>query len=175
MLIMTCLDCSGRLEFGPGKLLTCTECKAESDPLAVDSVAKHGVMLVTPGSIIVDTPRTRMATVIWIDGILTNKEPAWTHLIVWPQAGVFVSWLPGTTGEEAMKTWVHHRAEFGPLSYDRQLKRESTLIYIDTDVERADANEVYLIHWEEVGVVVPWPEGSTVKEAMDAWIAAIRY
>lgn len=29
--------------------------------------------------------------------------------------------------------------------------------------------EVYVIHWAEVGIIIPWPEGLTAKEAVDLW------
>ena len=34
---------------------------------------------------------------------------------------------------------------------------------------RGDADEVFVIHWEDADVVIPWPEGMTVKEAIMAW------
>ena len=36
--------------------------------------------------------------------------------------------------------------------------------------ERPDTEgDVYILHWEAVGVVIPWPKGMTVWEAIVAW------
>lgn len=166
MLMMTCSRCNGRLEFGPGKLLECTECGEPIDILDDQSNKRAGMLTVN---------LPRMAMIVWIEGSLPRKEPAWTHLIIWPDAGVVVPWPEDLTGEEAFTAWAERRALYGPRSEATWHPRDRALINIDTNVERADANEVYLIHWEEIGIVIPWPEGHTVKEAMDVWIAAHRY
>lgn len=37
---------------------------------------------------------------------------------------------------------------------------------------RGDADEVFVLHWEDAGVIIPWPEGMTVKEAIVQWAGA---
>lgn len=32
-----------------------------------------------------------------------------------------------------------------------------------------DVEECYLIRWPDVGLIIPWPKGTTMKEAADAW------
>lgn len=114
--------------------------------------------------------------VIWVDGEIGKTDLEKTHLIVWPEAGIVVHWPPDTTAEEAFITWVHRRKLYGPLSDPIKFPPGAdTLICINDGTERPDAKEVYLIHWEAIDIIVPWPEGPTVREAMDAWIVENRY
>ena len=46
------------------------------------------------------------------------------------------------------------------------------LIYIQGNSlvqKRPVADEVYVIHWEDAGVIIPWHEGVTIKEAILEW------
>lgn len=42
------------------------------------------------------------------------------------------------------------------------------LIYVTGDFPRPDAEEVYVIYQED-GVIIPWPEGLTMQDALLEW------
>ena len=39
-------------------------------------------------------------------------------------------------------------------------------------MKRPVAKEVFVLHFEDAGVVIPWPKGMTVKEAVLSWARA---
>lgn len=39
--------------------------------------------------------------------------------------------------------------------------------------ERPDAEEAWVIHWPDADLVIPWPHGMTLKEAVNEWILDI--
>lgn len=46
------------------------------------------------------------------------------------------------------------------------------LIYISEgglELTRPKGGDVYVMHWKEGDMVIPWPEGMTAKEAILAW------
>ena len=46
------------------------------------------------------------------------------------------------------------------------------VIYVSGDsltIERPQADNVYVIHWEMAGIIIPWPSGLTIKQAIIDW------
>lgn len=36
--------------------------------------------------------------------------------------------------------------------------------------ERPDAEKAWVIHWPDAGLIIPWPHGMTLKEAVEDWL-----
>lgn len=36
--------------------------------------------------------------------------------------------------------------------------------------ERPDAEEAWVIHWPDANLVIPWPPGMTLREAVAEWL-----
>ena len=38
--------------------------------------------------------------------------------------------------------------------------------------ERPDAEEAWVLHWPDANLIIPWPLGMTLKEAVREWFTA---
>lgn len=45
----------------------------------------------------------------------------------------------------------------------------ASIVDITGNRERPVADEVFVLRWEDEGVIIPWPEGRTAKQAIIDW------
>lgn len=116
-----------------------------------------------------------IATLLSVEGDFTNLEGKWHFLIFWPEVGIVVPWPVEMTAVQAMGVWLEGTDKnleppyFGvpiPTSMARVLITSEGVPGWD---ERPDADEVYVIRFDAAGVVIPWLEGMTQRESVEAW------
>lgn len=117
----------------------------------------------------------KTATCLWVDDDFPNQEGQWHFLIFWPEAGIVIPWPVEMTAVQAMEVWLEGTDKnleppyFGvaiPTSMDRVFLTPGGVPGWD---ERPDADEVYVIHFDAAGVVIPWLEGTTQRESVEVW------
>jgi hypothetical protein len=45
----------------------------------------------------------------------------------------------------------------------------ASIVDITGNLERPVAEEVFVLHWEDADIVIPWPKGMTAKQAIIDW------
>ncbi len=45
----------------------------------------------------------------------------------------------------------------------------AAIVRLTGTYERPEAGTVYVIDWPDAGIVIPWPEGLSAREAVKAW------
>jgi hypothetical protein len=63
------------------------------------------------------------------------------------------------------------------ISFSAQTVRNAMLMYVTNGetIPRPNGEQVWVIHWEDAGMLIMWPEGMTATEAVRAWMRGESY